>query len=88
MAYDKVNPNFMFGGHWFSKERFGIVMLKGARFPFERAEKRIVEHPQAEPDSTADPLDWEVLQEKYEYWRERFLKQGFTGMRFDAFIPR
>lgn len=86
MAYEKVNPNFSFGGHWFSKERFGIVLHKSKRYPFEREKSRVVESPPSEPDSTADPLDWGVLQAEYEYWRKRYISQGFTGIRFDSFI--
>ena len=88
MAYEHVNPNFCFGGHWFSKDRFGIVILNGKRYPFDREQKRVVETPQSEPDSTADPLDWDILQAEYEYWRYRYRKQGFYGVRFDGLLGR
>lgn len=88
MAYQKVIPNFQFGGHWFSKERFGLCTLNGHRYPFETAEKRIVKNPQSEPAETADPCDWEVLQPEYEYWRNRYLAQGYTHMRYEVFLGR
>ena len=87
-AYEHVNPNFCFAGHWFSKKRFGIVIINGARYPFETAVNRVVKTPSIEPDSTADPLDWEVLQADYEYWRRRYHQQGFTGIRFETYLGR
>lgn len=75
LAYQQVNPNFPFGGQWFSKERYAIVWHKGRRWPFHVADKRLIESPRSEPDSY-DPVDWSELMEKYLYWRSRYQKQG------------
>ena len=88
MAYTETLPNFLFGGHWFSKKRFGIVNMNGQRFPFDSAEKRVVKEPQNEPDSTADPVDWEKLQPRYERLRKKYHTYGYFGLRYEAFMPR
>lgn len=92
MAYEKVNPNFSFGGHWFSKNRYGTCMYKGEIRACEidptenRRVVRVVDNPQSEPDHTADECDWDKLQPDYEYWRLTFFKQGFYHTRFEAFL--
>ena len=89
MAYEKVNPNFQFGGHWFSKKRYGICIIQGARYPLERGDPpRIVYKPDAEPAETADPLDWDALFKDYLYWRERYRQQGYTHTRYEVFLNR
>ena len=82
MAYMQVNPNFPMGGHWFSKKRFGRVLHpKGGQAPVEISTGRIVWEPRSEGDDTWDPVDWDVLQADYEYWKRRYLLQGYDFPR-------
>lgn len=90
-AYHHVNPNWPFGGHWFSKERFGKVVWKGAVLPWERATQRVVSDAASEPADTADPVDWTgPLMDEYLYWRQRFHAQGKQGFRIltDSILSR
>ena len=76
MAYDHVNPNFHYGGQWFSKKRYGICYWQGKRFPWNIAEQRMVDQPLSE-DNSFDPVDWTQLMDEYLYWKARYAKQGY-----------
>lgn len=86
MAYEKTIPNFNYGGHWFSKERYGTCYHKGRRLVLELGTNKLISDTSGLPDSTADPVDWNILQRTYRYWRMRFYKQGFYHTRYEAFI--
>lgn len=76
MAYQHVNPNFNYGGVWFSKLRYGICYHQGKKYPWHVAEQRMIDKLQEETGSY-DPVDWPSLMADYLYWRMRFSKQGY-----------
>lgn len=77
MAYLLVNPNWPYGGQWFSKQRYGKCFAGGQMFPWHIQESRAVKQPGAEKN-TFDQVDWEKLMPDYLYWRMRFQKQGWN----------
>ena len=85
-AYLKVNPNFVWGGHWFAKSRYGMCHHQGSQHVIEMESKRIILAPLDEPETTADPVDWDDLQSQYEYWRRRYYKNGYFNTRFEVFL--
>ena len=74
-------PNFHLGGHWFSKTRFGLCWVNGKKHAFEIEHKRVVTEPKSEPASTADPVDWDVLQPKYDFLKRQLMKRGYDCFR-------
>lgn len=75
-AWQKVNPNFAWGGCFYSKDRYGMVIMNGQRFPFHRETRTVVRQPDPADTTTYDPVDWDEIQIDYEYWRGRYKKQG------------
>lgn len=80
MAYFRVIPNRPWAGRWFSKSRFVWVLdpETGAQVPAYREPPHSQVCLNATTDAdTADPVDWSVLQEEYDYWRRRYGNQGY-----------
>ena len=85
-AWMAINPNFYFAGHWFSRDRYGLIRhpVTGGPIPFERAvEPRVpIDLDQVDDSITADPMDWDSEELQAAYIRARdFLEQSFqTGI--------
>ena len=79
LAWERVIPNWRFGGHWFSKERYGLCLHMGGHSLLRREGHVPIEDVAAEAVNGADPWDWEANYPAYLYWRSRYGKQGYAA---------